>query len=73
MKVNKLVSYNLMGESREQEAKRLLNARIKSMIKGQDREAREQMRRGGSKYLVDTTPAQRKKRRDILKKAGLPY
>lgn len=67
-RVTKFISRNLLGENRKEEAKRLLHERIKARIRGVDSNVVSEMKRGGRKYLVGTSPYQRRRRRSLLNK-----
>lgn len=70
-RIDKVVSFNLMGEDRQAEKHRLLKARIKAIANGIDRDIVHEMRRGKSLYLAGTTDFQVKKRRKSLSEAGV--
>lgn len=70
-RITKFKSRNLLGETPKEEDTRLLNARVKVMLKKQDVSIAKEIRRGGKGYLAGTTVHQRSLRNRILKKGGL--
>ena len=62
-RITKIVSQNLYGETRKQAKSRLLNQRIKAALSGKSRDV---------SYGAGTTPYQKQRRYNILRKAGLP-
>jgi len=71
MKVTKFKSQNLLGETRKQEEKRLLDQKVKSILKGKDKGFVKEIKRGGKNYLMGTTSYQRKLRNKLRKEVGL--
>lgn len=65
--ITKFKSKNLLGETRKKENQRILQEKIKSILKGESSAVRREIRRGGSEYLRGTSAYQRKLREDILK------
>lgn len=61
-RVTKVVLINLFGETRKQEKRRLLQARINAMLTGKSRNV---------SYGAGTTPQQRIERRKQLRASGL--
>jgi len=70
-RVTKFRSQNLLGETRKQEDKRLLNERVKAIIQGKDQAIIREIKRGGSGYLEGTTDYQKKVRQKLRSEAGL--
>lgn len=71
MKVTKTKMINLMGETPQQEDKRLLNQSIKAILKGKDPLVVREIKRGGKGYLSGTSKAQRKMREKMRRDAGI--
>ena len=61
--ITKFKSRNLYGETREQEKKRLLNARVQAILQGKSRNV---------SYDSGTSQSQKRARRNILIKSNLP-